>query len=73
MRICLDPMDLNKAIKRNHFRMPTLDDVLPQLKQAKVFSLLDAKDGFLQVKLSQESSLHLLGTESSLSLAANAI
>ena len=58
VRICLDPRDLNKAIKRNHYRMPTLDDVLPQLKQAKVFSLLDAKDGFLQVKLSQESSYY---------------
>eukprot|EP00731_Ephydatia_muelleri_P009792 Em0005g378a len=55
-RICLDPRDLNKAIKRNHFYMPTIDDVLPKLKGAKIFSLLDAKDGFLQVKLTDRSS-----------------
>ena len=43
-------------MKRNHFGMPTLDDVLPRLVGAKVFSILDAKDGFLHVKLSEESS-----------------
>ena len=36
--------------------MPTLEDVLPELTNAKVFSLLDAKDGFLQVRLSDQSS-----------------
>ena len=36
--------------------MPTLEDVLPELTNAKVFSLLDAKDGFLQVCLSDQSS-----------------
>ena len=56
VRVCLDPRDLNKAIRRNHFHLPTLDDVLPRLKGARVFSLLDAKDGFLQVKLSESSS-----------------
>ena len=56
VRICLDPRDLNKAIRRNHFSMPTIDDVLPKLKGAKIFSLLDAKDGFLQVKWTERSS-----------------
>ena len=45
VRVCLDPCDLNRAIKRSHFNMPTLDDVLPTLNNAKVFSLLDVKDG----------------------------
>ena len=50
VRICLDPKDLNNAVKWNHFNMPTLEDVLPELSNAKVFSLLDAKDGFLQIQ-----------------------
>ena len=54
--ICLDPRDLNKAIKRNHFNMPTIDDVLPRLNGAKVFSILDAKDGFLHIHLTEKSS-----------------
>ena len=56
VRISLDPRNLNKAIRRNHFNMPTIDDVLPNLKEAKLFSLLDAKDRFLQIKLSERSS-----------------
>jgi hypothetical protein len=50
IRPCLDPKDLNKAIIRNHYQIPTIEDVLPKLTKAKCFSLLDAKDGFLQVK-----------------------
>ena len=56
LRVCLDPSNLNKVIQRNHFPMPTLDDVLSELCDAKVFSLCDAKDGFLQIKLSETSS-----------------
>ena len=55
IRPCLDPKDLNRAIVRNHYPIPTLDDVLPKLTKAKCFSLLDAKDGFLQVKLAEKS------------------
>ena len=56
MRICIDPKDLNQALKRPHYPMPTIDEVLPRLANAKVFSVLDAKDGFWQVKLEEESS-----------------
>ena len=57
--VCLDPRDLNRAVRRNHFNMPTLDDVLPKLKDEKIFSLLDAKDGFRNLKdmISQEQLL----------------
>ena len=54
--LCIDPHHLNEANHMNHFPMPTLDDVLPELAQAKIFSLCDAKDGFLQIKLSEASS-----------------
>ena len=37
--------------------MPTVDEVLPKLSKAKVFTVLDAKDEFHQVKLDNESSL----------------
>lgn len=56
LRICIDPKDLNKAIKHPKYQMPILDEVLPNLANAKVFSVLDAKDGFHQVKLDEPSS-----------------
>lgn len=56
LRICLDPQNLNKAVVRNHYRMPTMDEVAPKLTNAKVFTVVDAKDGFLQVTLDEPSS-----------------
>ena len=57
IRICLDPRDLNKALKRSKYQMPTLEELLPKLGKAKVFSTLDAKDGFYQIALDKESSM----------------
>lgn len=56
LRICLDPVDLNKAINRPHYPMRTLDDVLPDLTGAKYFTKLDARSGYWNVKLAEESS-----------------
>ena len=56
LRICLDLQDLNRALKQPHYPMPTVEEILPHLSNAKVFSILDAKDGFWQVKLDEESS-----------------
>ena len=53
IRICLDPRDLNKALKRPKYQMPTLEEILPRLAKAKVFSTLDAKDGFYQIGLDE--------------------
>ena len=56
LRLCIDPRDLNKAIKRPKYQMPMLDEILPTLARAKVFTVLNAKDGFHQVKLDEASS-----------------
>jgi hypothetical protein len=56
VRICIDPKPLNKALKRSHYPMQTIEDVLPQLANAKVFSTVDAKNGFWALKLDKESS-----------------
>ena len=46
IRLCIDPKPLNKALKRARYRMPTIEDVLPQLAGANVFRTVDAKDEF---------------------------
>ena len=53
--ICIDPRDLNKAVKRCYYPMPTIEVIVARLPRAKIFSVLDAKSGFWQVKLSEES------------------
>lgn len=57
LRLCLDPKDLNKAIKREHYRIPTIQEVSSELAGKKVFSTLDLKDGYWQVELHEESSM----------------
>lgn len=56
LRICLDPIPLNKALKRPNLQFVTLDEILPELGQAKVFSTVDAKKGFWHVVLDENSS-----------------
>ena len=57
IRICVDLTMLNKAVVRPRYQLPTVDYTLAQLKQAKVFTKLDANAGFHQVKLSEDSQL----------------
>ena len=55
-RLCLHPRDLNKAIRREHHRILTVEDIASRLSGKKVFSIVDEKDGFWQVPLDDESS-----------------
>lgn len=55
--ISIDPSDLNKVIKREHHPMRTTEEVISTIPEAKVFSKLDTKSGFLQIKLDEASSL----------------
>ena len=56
VRLCIDPKPLNKALKRNHFPTPTIDDILPELSKARLFSVCDARNGFWHVELDESSS-----------------
>ena len=50
LRECIDPQHLNKALKRSHYPLPVIEDILPELADVKVFSKADLKDGFLQIQ-----------------------
>ena len=56
LRLCLDPRDLNKAIRREHHRIPTAEDIASRLSGKKVLSIVDEKDGFWKARLDDESS-----------------
>ena len=56
VRICLDPRDLNKAINREHYKMPTLEEITCQLAGAQYFTVLDATSGYWAIPLTKESS-----------------
>ena len=59
VRLCLDPTDINKVIKRRHFPLKTVEDIAARIGKAKFFTLLDAKKGFWQLKVTKRTSEYL--------------
>ncbi|XP_032791650.1 uncharacterized protein K02A2.6-like [Daphnia magna] len=56
VRIVLDHSNLNKAVLRPHFSVPTVEQLFAKIGKAKFFCSLDAAQGFYQIPLSEESS-----------------
>ena len=56
IRTCIDPQPLNAALKRAPLLTPILDDVLPKLEGSKIFSVIDVKDGYWNLRLLKEAS-----------------
>ena len=56
VRICIDPRDLNKALKRPHYPMFTVEEVATRLSGATSFTSLDACSGYWQLQVDDESS-----------------
>ena len=56
IRLCIDPRHLNKAVRREHYPTPTVDEVTARMSDAKVYSVLDAANAFWQIGLSDASA-----------------
>ena len=56
LRICLDPKDLNRAVRREHYPLPPIEDIATRLHGAKLFTMLDVKNGLWHVALDEQSS-----------------
>lgn len=55
VRLCIDMRRANLAIKRENHPLPTMEQLLPKIQNAKMFSKLDIKDAFHQLELVPES------------------
>ena len=56
MRVCLDPQALNRAMKREVYPLPVIDEVLPELDNAKVFTKVDLQSCYWHYTLDEDSS-----------------
>ena len=54
--MCIDPHELSKVLMREHFTLPLLDDVLHELRNAKVFTKVDLSADYWHVKLDEAAS-----------------
>ena len=57
LRVCIDPKPLNDALKREHYQIPVIDDLLPDFTDARVFTKADLASAFWHLELDHESSM----------------
>jgi hypothetical protein len=53
-RLCVDYRQLNKVTVKNRYPLPRIDDLMDQLQGAAVFSKIDLKSGYHQIRVNEE-------------------
>lgn len=59
LRVCMDPTELNKNIKRRHYPLQTVEEITARVKGSKFFTKLDCEKGFWQIKVTERTSKFL--------------
>jgi hypothetical protein len=53
LRLCIDYKDLNRATVKNRYPMPRIDDLFDQMKGVAVFSQIDLRSGYHQLRIKE--------------------
>ena len=54
LRLCIDYRGLNKVTIKNKYPLPRIDDLFDQLAGSRVFSRIDLRSGYHQLKVKAE-------------------
>ena len=57
LRLCVDYRQLNKMTVKNKYPLPRIDDLFDQLKGASVFSKIDLRSGYHQLRI-KDTDVH---------------
>nr|GFB60500.1 putative reverse transcriptase domain-containing protein [Tanacetum cinerariifolium] len=53
-RICIDYRELNKLTVKNYYPLPRIDDLFDQLQGSSVYSKIDMRSGYHQLRVREE-------------------
>jgi hypothetical protein len=54
LRMCIDFRQLNKVTIKNNYPFPTIDDLFDQLKGARIFSKINLRSSYHQVRIKEK-------------------
>ena len=57
MRLCIDYKELNKVTVKNKYPLPWIDDLFDQLQGACMFSKIDLRSRYQQLRVKSEDVL----------------
>ncbi|GKE85145.1 hypothetical protein Tco_1558887 [Tanacetum coccineum] len=58
-RMCIDYFELNKLTVKNRYPLPRIDDLFDLLKGSRVYSKIDLRSGYHQLRSKEEHAEHL--------------
>jgi hypothetical protein len=54
LRLCIDFRQMNKYTIKNKYLLPRIDDLFYQIRGAKIFSKINLRAGYHQVRIKEE-------------------